>query len=112
MGLIKGVPVTLITRQKTGVDGFGAPIYEELPVVVDNVLICQPSPDAAVSDLQLFGKHIAYMLCIPKGDTHNWTDCAVEFFGERFRSYGYPAEYINDMVPLDWNKQVKVERYG
>ena len=36
----------------------------------------------------------------------------VEFFGQRFRTYGDVTEGIEAMIPLQWNKKVKVERYG
>lgn len=53
-----------------------------------------------------------YTLAIPKGDTHEWTDCEVEFFGRRWRSVGFPQKGIEDLVPLDWNQKVTVETYG
>ena len=36
----------------------------------------------------------------------------VEFFGQKWRTYGGVQQYIEELVPLDWNKKVKVERYG
>ena len=36
--LIKGIPVTLYERTKTGEDAFHEPIYTEIPVIVENVL--------------------------------------------------------------------------
>ena len=57
-------------------------------------------------------KTIQYELSIPKGDTNNWVDTEVEFFGQKFMTVGYPEELIEEMVPLSWNKKVKVERYG
>jgi hypothetical protein len=35
----------------------------------------------------------------------------VEFFGEKFRTIGAPTQGIEDMIPLSWNKKVKVVRY-
>lgn len=37
--LIKGIPVTLYERTKTGEDAFHEPVYAETPVTVENVLI-------------------------------------------------------------------------
>ena len=42
----------------------------------------------------------------------HWHDVTVEFFGQRFRTYGDVTEGIEAMIPLQWNKKVKVERYG
>ena len=109
---IKGMPVTLYERTQTGTDEFNRPVYSETPVVVDNVLVGEPSTDDITNDLQVYGKRLAYTLAIPKGDAHVWHDVHVEFYGQRFRTYGAPTQGIEDNIPLDWNKKVKVERYG
>lgn len=112
MGKLHGVTVVLHTRTQTGVDALNQPEYTDTTINVDNVLIGEPTTDDVITDLQLFGKRLAYTLGIPKGDTHVWTDTEVEFFGQKFRTYGLPVEGIEDLLPLEWNKKVKVERYG
>ena len=112
MIMIKGIPVTLYDKVQAGTDGFNAPVYEEVPVTVPNVLVAPVAAVDIVNDLQLYGKRAEYELCIPKGDTHIWEDRKVEFFGQTFRTFGFATEYINDLLPLDWNKKIKVERYG
>lgn len=109
---MRGVSIILHNKVQTGVDGFNAPIYTESDEVVENVLIGEPTSEQIVEDLNLFGKHLAYVLAIPKGDEHDWTDVEVTFFGERFRTYGEPTQGIESLIPLSWNKKVKVERYG
>lgn len=109
--MMHGVDVVLHERTQTGTDCFGAPVWKETPVTVHNVLIGQPTSDDVVSELQLSGKRIAYVLAIPKGDTHPWEDCCVEFFGQKWRTFGGVVQGIESMMPLAWNKQVKVERY-
>lgn len=108
---IKGKTIKLYERTIVGQDPFGKDIVDELPVDVENVLIQPASNDAIVTDLQLTGKHLAYVLHIPKGDSHNWKDSKVEFNGEIWKTYGDCLEYDEEMTPLSWNKQVKVERY-
>ena len=110
--LLHGVPVTLYERTQTGVDAFNAPIYTETPTTVENVLVTPTSAEAVISDLQLYGKRSVYELCLPKGDAHTWDDCRVDFFGQSFKVFGPVQEYIESMVPLDWNRKVRVERYG
>lgn len=110
--MIHGIPILLYEKQKTDVDAFNAPVYTETPVEVQNVLIGEPSTEDVVNEMQLYGKRLAYTLGIPKGDTHDWEDVTVEFFGQKFRTYGGVIQGIEDMIPLDWNKKVKVERYG
>ncbi len=108
---MRGIPVVLHIKTQTGTDPFGAPIYEETTETVENVLIGEPQGDQIVNELQLYGRRLAYTLGIPKGDKHVWNDAEVEFFGERFRAYGDVTQGIEELVPLSWNKKVKVERY-
>lgn len=110
--MIHGITIILYEKRKTGVDAFNAPVYAETPVEVQNVLVGEPSTEDVVSEMQLYGKQIAYTLGIPKGDTHDWEDATVELFGQKFRTYGGVTQGIEDMIPLAWNKKVKVERYG
>lgn len=84
--LIKGIPVTLYERTKTGEDAFHEPVYAETPVTVENVLITPVDSAASPTELQLSGRHLVYELCIPKADTHKWEGCAVEFFREEMES--------------------------
>ena len=109
---MQGITITLYNRTQTGTDEFNAPIYTETAEQIENVLIGEPSTDDITDTLTLYGKRLAYTLGIPKGDTHTWTDLTVEFFGERFRTIGEPTMGIEHLIPLSWNKKVKVERYG
>lgn len=110
--MIRGITVTLYQKQQTGADGFHAPVCQEVPVEVKNVLIGEPTGEDLINELQLYGKRLAYTLAIPKGDTHDWEDVTVEFFGEKFRTYGAVTQGMEEMIPLCWNRKVKVERYG
>ena len=109
--MLQGITITLYNRVQTGTDAFNRPIYEDVQTTVDNVLIGEPNTEDIVNEMNLSGKRLAYTLAIPKGDDHEWKDAVVEFFGERFRTFGAPTQGIEDMIPLQWNKKVKVERY-
>lgn len=50
-------------------------------------------------------------LAIPKGDAHEWENKEVRFFNKRWKIFGIPLEGIEDLIPLEWNKKVMVERY-
>lgn len=108
---MRGIEITLYDKTQTGVDAFGHPIYEDAEITVDNVLIGEPATEEVIDILNLTGKHLAYTLAIPKGDTHVWTDRKVSFFGETFKTIGAPTQGIDDLIPLCWNKKVRVERY-
>lgn len=110
--MLKGITVILYEKIKTGEDEFKTPIYEETPVEVENVLVSPSSSTDIVDGLSLYGKKAVYTMAIPKGDTLNWEDATVEFFGEKWRTFGFPTEGIEELIPLSWNKKVMVERYG
>lgn len=119
MARIKGTTVTLYEEVQTGTDPFGAPVYEEKGVEVDNVLVGEPSTDDITNATQMFGKTIKYMLAIPKDDTHDWVDKKVEWtdsYGHTFtvKTFGFPITGIEANIPpmLPWHKKMRCEEYG
>lgn len=109
---MKGTTVQLVVKTQSGTDPFGAPIYTEELVNVPDVLVGSPTTDDVTDSLNLYGKKIEYMLGIPKGDTHNWTDTDVIIWGNRYRTFGYPITGEQANIPLRWGQNVRVERYG
>lgn len=112
--MIQGMTIKLAVKTPTGeTDPFGAPIYTEPYewVSVDDVLVGQPTSEDYATTLQLTGKHIAFVLGIPKGDTHVWVDTFVEIWGEKYRTIGIPQTGIQENIPLRWGQNIKVERY-
>lgn len=108
--LIHGIPITLYNRTRTGTDAFNRPTYAETAETVDNVLI-EPLSEAEILDVQnLTGRRAVYRLCLPKGDAHDWTDKTVGFYGQLWHTIGEVQEWIEAMVPLEWNRKVRVER--
>ena len=108
---MKGMTVQLVVGTVTSYDPFGNPIEKEELVDVADVLVGQPSTDDVTNTIQLYGKHIAYVLGIPKGDTHNWTDTKVYIWGKPYRTIGFPQTGIQSNIPLRWGSNVRVERY-
>ncbi|SON72865.1 hypothetical protein [Latilactobacillus sakei] len=111
MRKIQGITITLIDQVEMVRDPLGNPIVEDKPVKVDNVLVAPASADDITNQLNLTGRKAIYTLAIPKGDTHDWENKPVEFFGQRWKVFGIPLEGIDELIPLDWNKKVMVERY-
>lgn len=107
---MRGTTVTLFEKTQTGVDGLNNPVYSVQPVQVENVLVGEPTTDDITSSISLYGKQIRYMLGLPKGDQHVWTDTEVKIFGERFRTFGDTIQGIEANVPTPWHKKVRVER--
>lgn len=111
MAILKGMTVTLINKIPNGLDPFDNPIYKEMEIKVDNVIVAPASTDDITNSLNLTGRKAVYTLGIPKGDTHDWENAEVRFFNERWRTFGIPIEGIEALVPLDWHKKVMVERH-
>lgn len=110
--MIQGMTVTLWNKIQNGVDGFNTPVYQWVKVDdVENVLVGQPTPEERTDEFNRSGRMIAYSLGIPKGDNHDWEDQIVEFFGEKFRTFGIPQRGIEANIPLSWHMIVKCERY-
>ena len=109
--LIKGMTVVLWNKTQTGTDDFNEPVYEWTSKSVDNVLVGNPTPQELLDEKTLTGRSIDYILGIPKGDTNNWENQIVEFFGHKFLTYGIPEHGIEANVPGPWHKKVKCQRY-
>lgn len=111
--LIKGRDVILYEKTLTGLDPFGAPIEEETAVTVHDVII-QPADtvnSSVLSELQLEGKRLQYILHIRKDDEHDWDNVSVGFYGKRWKTFGAMKIYDPDNTPGEHNKMVKVEAY-
>lgn len=111
MGRIKGIDVLLYEERIAGTDPFHNPIIESTPVTVSNVLVAPVSSEDMVNDISLYGKKTVYILGIPKGDTHDWTEKRVDIFGEPYQTVGKVVKGIEEMIPLEWNGKVKVVQY-
>ena len=107
---LRGITVTLYDKVEIGRDDFNEPIYNDEEVTVDNVLV-EPLTSAEILEtLDLTGRRAIYRLGIPKGDTHDWENKKIKLFGKEYRTIGPALEGIEEMIPLDWNKKVQVER--
>lgn len=109
--MIKGITVKLYERTYGQPDAFNHPTFTEKETEVDNVLVAPASSQEILDATNLYGKKAIYTLAIPKGDTHEWEDCKVSFFGEDWHVFGIPLEGIECDIPLAWNKKVMVEKY-
>lgn len=108
---MKGTTVSIVVKTQTGTDAFGAPIYEETTEAVADVLVGQPTSQEVTDAMNLHGKMVAFVLGIPKGDTHVWEDTTVIIWGNKYRTIGSPTTGEQANIPLRWGQNVKVERY-
>lgn len=109
---MRGITVTLYDRTQTGKDALNKPIYTETAVQVDNVLVAPSASMEVLEPTNLDGRRGDYTMAIPKGDTNDWSaGKRVSFFGQDWRIIEMPEEGIEWLIPLSWNKKVRVERY-
>lgn len=112
---IQGISIQVMQKTITGYDWANQPIYSDEWVSVDNVLVGEPTTDDITQALDLFNKRIAYVMAIPKGDTHEWVNTKVrlpEPFAGEYQTVGIPTAGIEENIPLQWNKKVKIEAYA
>ncbi len=109
--MIQGTTIQLVDKVRVDSDPFGAPIYNESLIEVDNVLVAQPVPSQINDMLNLYGKRLAYSIGIPKGDTHTWKEQDVIIFGERYHVFTEVTKGIEANVPGPWHHVYGVERY-
>ena len=109
---MKTMTVQLAVKTEGAPDPFGMPTETEQLIDVPGCLVGQPSTDDIAQTMEMYGKRIAYVVGVPKGDVNSWVDTDVIIWGERFRTIGYPETGIQGNIPLKWGQNVKVERYG
>ena len=102
---MKTMTVQLVIKTEEGTDPFGAPIETEQLVDVPGCLVGQPSTDDISQTLEMYGKQIAYVVGVPKGDTHKWVDTDVIIWGQRYRTIGFPQTGIQENIPLGWGQK-------
>lgn len=114
MAYLKGITVKVSVKMLVGKDAFNREIFEDAMEDVENVLVAPLSQmnGEILNELSMNGKKALYQMAIPKGDTHSWEDTTVEFFGAKWKTVGFSTIGIEDLIPLDWNRKVIVERYG
>ena len=115
--MLRGMTVTLYEQTQTGTDPFGAPVYAETPVDVENVLVAEPLTEDIAQATALYQKTVRYLLGIPKGDTHDWKEKHVAWtdaYGVRhdYRTFGFPETGVEENIPGPWHMRVRCEDYG
>jgi len=108
---MKGIDIILYEKTQTGTDGFNKPVYTEIPVTVEDVLVAPLSAEDITDRTDFSSAKESYTLGIPKGDLHDWRNVRVGFFGKIYKTYGEVTQGIESLVPTRWHKKVKCELY-
>lgn len=108
---MRGITVTIHPKVDGQLNSIGEATYSYgTDIQVENVLVAPASADEVLEADNLYGKKAVYTLGIPKGDTNDWQDQWVSFFGLDWQTFGIPLEGIDSLVPTAWNKKVTVMR--
>lgn len=102
--------VVLTVKTPSGCDSMNNPVYVTTTETVANVLIGQPTAEEAQSSIDLYGKRCEVMLGIPKGDTHEWENTTVTFWGRTWHTIGPVIMGIEANVPTMWHKKIRCAR--
>lgn len=110
MAAFTGIDITIFSKTKTDIDPLGNPIYTTKAETVSNVLVAPATSEDITDSTDLQGGKALYTLAIPKGDTHDWNDIQVQFWGHTWQTHGMPLTGIEANIPLDWNTKILIER--
>lgn len=105
-----GITVRLHVRTEGAPDAFNDATFTDTTVDVANVIVGEPTAAEVTSSVDLYGKKAEFMLGIPKGDTHDWEDTLVEFFGQTWQTVGPTIMGIESNVPTPWHRKIRVAR--
>lgn len=108
---MRGITVTIHPKVNGDLNSIGEAVFSYGDDIdVTNVLVAPASAEEILEADNLYGKKAVYTLGIPKGDTNDWQDQWVTFFGLDWQTFGIPLEGIDSLVPTAWNKKVTVMR--
>ena len=108
---MRGITVIIHPKVAKGKNSIGEAVFEYGDdIAVENVLVAPSTSEEILDADNLYGKKTVYTLGIPKGDTNDWQDQWVSFFGLDWQTFGVPLEGIDSLVPTAWNKKVTVMR--
>lgn len=79
-------------------------------ITISNVLVGEPSTEDLTDRASFFDIRTLYTLAIPKGDANDWVNGTVVFYGKTWHVVGEPTEGLDHLIPLQWNRKVRVER--
>jgi hypothetical protein len=107
--MIVGESVTVLSRQKTGVDALNSPVYGWVSEGdVENVLVAPGSTADVDGSIRPDGVKVVFQLHWPKADSRLLAGKRVVVRGETFAVIGDPRPYTDGNTPGEWNRPVNV----
>ena len=106
--MIVGESVTVLSRQKTGVDALNSPVYGWVSEGdVENVLVAPGSTSDVDGSIRPDGVEVVFTLHWPKADVRSLKGKRVKVRGESFAVIGDPQPFTDANTPGVWNRPVQ-----
>lgn len=106
--LMRTVPVTVVHREQTGTDAYGAPVWAEVADSVDGCLV-EPRATDDLEAARPQGVASSITVHFPKGYTASLRGAVVVHAGRGYRVVGDPSPYMPTNTPGPWNRAVECE---
>lgn len=106
MAVISGVQVEVV-RVTTSLDDHGneAPGVESLELV--NNVLPAPMSTSDLSETRPNGDRVDIVFHFPKTYKRSLRGTFIEYNGVRYSVLGDPQPYLDNLTPLDWNREVE-----
>ena len=107
---LRGETVVVSYREQTGVDAFHSPVYKDVEMDVDNVLVEPGEAADVIESVRPDGTEVNYTLRFPKTfkEASKLENGKVKVRGQVIKIIGHPDYLDPEMCPTDWNMTVKV----
>lgn len=107
--MIVGESVTVLSRQKTGVDALNSPVYGWVSEGdVENVLVAPGSTADVTGSIRPDGVEVVFTLHWPRTDSRSLKGKRVTVRGTNYSVVGDPQAYTGANTPGLWDRPVEV----
>ena len=107
--MIVGESVTVLSRQKTGVDALNSPVYGWVSEGdVENVLVAPGSAADVTGSIRPDGVEVVFTLHWPRTDSRSLKGKRVTVRGANYSVVGDPQSYTGANTPGLWDRPVEV----
>lgn len=115
--MLRGIPMTVWRKSKTGVDEMGEDTYVWISEIVENVLYGPTKSDRLTGisgrlpgGTRPQGTDDTITAHFPKTYTESLAGCQLEAYGRRWDVLGDPSAHLDHLVRGKWNRTVAARK--